>query len=471
MTGSPQSFTPVADFDPANYTDNAVRQAHKMLLKEVSDQDEALRLVAQTCKRSKEEIQRILDAPPEPRPMSGRDRAQIARTRLSVAPSPAAMMALKQFAQRDKSVNVTILGSAHLKDAPPDGLDAALAAGGFKRMPDYEQQHALQQAILQYVATVMEVRPEHMFCCVKNARIEGAEGKVGRLSAPGGIVDDTDFEPHVLELRDALEKLQPPVSLHYLCLPPLDLSKLTTKSRTMILDKASTSGDTRPSVEVITGQWLRARSRDNVFIAWVQRTWPNGGPLNEIINAIEFADWLISLLAYTRYRPRFPHGKKMLVQIACLCANRAQTWCADVLGKEAIEAAEAWLKEPSKEIQDKAGVAAERVKEASSIGGHTPGGGPGAYIQQAVRESAVRAAMAAHTHDAGVVGSCAARAAASAVMAASFSNAGSETEEGDDSKSDSWLKMIGAAAAPGEAAENRWLCDEIRKLVDADESQ
>ncbi len=468
MSLSPHAHTPVSDFDPAEYTDNAVRQAYRMLCKEIADGNEAIRLVARSCRRSVEDIQRIVHAPPRPKPtrQSGRELAAVVRTKLTAAPSPGAMMALKQLASRDPEFNATIIVAVHLKNDLPAGFETALQADGFIQIPHYEEQNALQGPLLQYIATILEYRPEHLFCSAKNVLIEGAEAKVGRVSAPGMLLDDTDFEPHVKALREAIDGLRIKLPLHYICLPPLDLTKLSLKSRTMRLEKNASSGDTSTAVEVISGPWLRARSRDNVFIAWVQRTWPAGAPLDEVVERIEFADWLVALMAYTRYRARFPQGKRMLVKVACLCARRAQTWCEDVLGREAIEAAEAWLREPSKEHQERAGKVAERTKEASSIGINLPPAGMGVYTQQAVRESAVRAAMAAHAHDPDVVSNCAARASASAVMAASFANA----HTGDESpgKSDSWLKMIGAAAAPGETAENRWLCNEIRRLIKAD---
>ena len=86
--------------------------------------------------------------------------------------------------------------------------------------------------------------------------------------------------------------------------------------------------------------------------------------------------------------------------------------------------------------------------------------GPESYIRQAVRESAVRAAKAANSERASDISTNAARATASAIMAATFG--------ANSNSSDSWLALVGPTASPDEAAENKAICEEIRKAITND---
>ena len=467
--------TPDASSDHSNskrYSDSAVREAYRMLLEEFHDSDKTVTLVARSCRLSADEIRRILSVPPasasapasnkvkelKPNPVVLAPASQQdMSTRILKAPKPGAMLAFKQFALRDKSVNATILAAVQLPGENREPAHAALESNGFKALPAYAQLNESQQAILDYVAMVFETHPARLCCGAKNVLVEGAEEKVGHISSPGLPVDEAHFDALVVPVRQVLSKTLPKASVHYVSLPPLDLSKLQHSPHTLILERAAEPSTAAPREFWVDEKFLRSRSRDMVFVKWVAERFPKGAPLDEVAAHVECSDWLIALLAYTRFPPDTLEGKRMLVRLGCFCAVRAQRWSPSQHARHALASAERWEEEPTEEHRALAEKAHAEVSSAAQAGEKPPPEGAEAYTAQAALESASRAVQAAYSTEPSRVRSNATRAAAAAVMAASFA--------ANAAKTTSWLEMVSSRAVPDETEEHRALCIAIRAIL------
>lgn len=370
------------------------------------------------------------------------------------------MMAMKHFALRDDAVNVTILVAVELKNEDRVQANRVLERSGFKVLPEYERSNPHQKVILKYVGNSLERHPRELACGARNLFVKDAESKVGRLSAVNQEVNEPFFEPQVVPVRSELAKAFTTSVLRYLCLPPMDLDRLAHQAPTMVIDQrpVAHTGDTGSAV--ITEQWLRSRSRDLAFVAWVGRKWPQGGALREVLDKIPYADWLISLLGYTRYLPTSLEGKKMLVRLACVCAARAQVWVPKSPSRKALAAAERWVLEPTDERRKEAMAAMEEVSKLQPDPELINSGGSMLYIAEAAKDAAMRAAIAAGDNDPSRIISSAARAAAAAVATASFASNAPES-----SIHDTWLDLISAKMSPSEAAEHKALCNAVRRVV------
>ncbi|MBE7462951.1 MAG: hypothetical protein HS116_05580 [Planctomycetes bacterium] len=380
----------------------------------------------------------------------------VARGSLAAAPAPPtlALLALRHFALRESPYNATILCAVDCHEHNYSKVRNTFEETGFKTLPHFDNQDTQQRMILQYVAQVLDVPPMRLCCGAKNVTLDGAERRVGRISKLGLPLDDGHFEPHVADLRMVLRNAFPGLSLRFVSLPALDIARLSyalkSPGGTTDAEVTSESGPTR-----IDADWLRARCRDLHFVKWVGRHWPNGVEPGEIEGRIEYADWLVQLLGYTRFPPYTREGKRMLVKLACLCAVRAQRWAPDAAARNALGAAERWVEEPTRARSEEAAQAAGAAQEA--LVGTPPVEGPGAYIRQAATEAAIRAARAAGSDDPSRIVSHSARAAAAAVMAASFA--------AQAPNSTSWLELVSDKIHTSEAAEHKELCAAMRVLV------
>ncbi|MBI3829247.1 MAG: hypothetical protein HY291_07005 [Planctomycetes bacterium] len=444
-----------SDAKPASarkaYSESAVREAYYKLLKEFHDPDKTLNLVSRSCHLAVADIQRIVQGHPAPPPPQDRKEAPPKDDTKLIAPEPAAMLAFKHFTMHNPTLNATILVAVH-----GQAIEAgqALTANGFATLPIFDQQNEFQRAIVLYVSRVLEVKADEGCFGAKNVQVEGAEEKVGRASSRGLPLDHEIFEPFVAPLREALAAVQPSASLHFLSLPPLDLERLARKSNTVVLERMPAPNE--QPVELVTDKFLRARSRDLVFVDWVAKRWPQGGPLDEVIAATAYAEWLIALLSYTRYSSHTLEGKRMLTRLACVCATRAQRWSPSTRLRHALAAAERWTEEPTEENR----AAAEVVKKELSgppPEGEKPPEGPGAYAWQAAMESTLRAVSCAGATDPSRISSHCSRAAAAAVMAASFAATAKEDS--------TWIDMMRSRTAPDESAEQTELCNAIRAVI------
>lgn len=433
------------------YSDSAVREAYYKLLKDFHDPEKTLNLVSRSCHLAVADIQRIVQGlPAPPPPQDKKDPPPQTDTKL-ISPEPAAMLAFKHFAMHDPPVNATILVAIH---GPAVEASQALASNGYAMLPIFDQQNEFQRAIVLYVSRVLEVKAEEGCFGAKNVQVEGAEEKVGRASSRGLPLDHEIFEPYVAPLREALAAGQPGASLHFISLPPLDLERLARRSNTVVLERAPAPNE--QPVELVTDKFLKARSRDLVFVDWVAKRWPQGGKLDEVIAETAYAEWLIALLSYTRYSSHTLEGKRMLTRLACVCATRAQRWSPSTRLRHALAAAERWTEDPTEEHR----AAAEQVKK--DLGGPPPKGekppeGPGAYAWQAAMESTLRAVSCAGATDPSRISSHCSRAAAAAVMAASFA--------ANAKKDSTWIEMMTSRTAADESAEQHELCNAIRAVI------
>ncbi|MCW8130224.1 MAG: hypothetical protein KIS92_07740 [Planctomycetota bacterium] len=462
---------PEAEPTPAKrkYSDSAVREAYYKLLKDFHDPEKTLSLVSRTCHLSKEDVQHIVTSTPAPRRSDPNAPAVPAPKKIPrpevvagkdkpgrlIAPDPAAMLSFKHLALRETSeANATILAAVHVPGGEFIAGTQAMKSAGYKTLPPFDEQNEFQRAIVLYVARLLEVKAEQVCFGAKNVNVQGAEDRVGRSSSRGLPMDDEIFSPHVQPVRDSLAASHPGVTLHYISLPPMDLARLAHQSNSVVLAKPpETQG---PKVELVTDRFLRARSRDLVFVDWVARRWPEGGMLDDVIKEIEYAEWLISLLSYTRYASNTVDGKRMLTKLACVCAARAQRWSPSPRLRQALAVAERWTEDLTEESR----LEADQVKK--DLGGPPPESekppeGPRAYAYQAAVEATLRAVSCAAATDAGRISSHCARAAAAAVMTASFA--------ANAAKESSWIEMVSSHTAADETAEQRELCNAIRAVI------
>ena len=450
------------------YTDSAVCEAYQKLLKSFRDPERTLALVSKSCDMPKEQVRKIVSASPGKsktkatavkaaapgQPSASRSAGEKEPTKHLSAPDPSAMLALKHYALRGADVNATVLAVVHVPEGSFQQALEALLHHEFKELPLFEQQNEYQRAIMNYVAQVLGIHVERLCAGVRNERIEGAEEKVGRASSPDVPLDDSLFWHLIKPVRDELAAINPAWSARYISLPPLDLSRLTHRSNTIIMTKVDAPPGTS-SVDMINDAFLRARSRDLVFVDWIAKRWPQGGKLMEVVREIEFPDWLISLLAYTLYPPHRLDGKQMMVRIACVCAARAQRWAPSNKLRHYLAIAECWAAEPTEENRQAAEQAKAEMRAPPPE--DQPPAGPAAYAYQAAFEATQRAVSAAAAPDPSRVSSHAARAGAAAVMAAAFASSASEKT--------SWMEMVNARSAAGETAEQKEICNAIRALI------
>jgi len=450
------------------YSARAVCAAYQKLLKVFRDPERTLSLVSKSCSIPKEHVRSIVaaslssaqsktptvHAAATEQPSTHASDVQKEPTTHLSAPDPSAMLALKHYALRDADVNATVLAVVHVPEGAFQPALEAFQHHGFKELPLFEQQNEYQRAIMNYVAQVLGIHVERLCAGVRNEQVVGAEKKVGRASSPDVPLDDSLFWYLIKPVREELSARNPAWSARYISLPPLDLSRLTHRSNTILMTHTDAPPDTFV-VDMIDAAFLRARCRDLVFVDWVAKRWPQGGMRWDVVSEIEFPDWLISLLSYTLYSPHRLDGKQMLVRIACVCAARAQRWAPSNKLRHYLALAECWVEEPTEENR--------QVAEKAKVEMHAPPPedqpplGPAAYAYQAAFEATQRAVSAAAAADPSRVSSHAARAGAAAVMAASFASSASDKT--------SWMEMVSARSAAGESAEQKEICNAIRVLV------
>jgi len=448
----PKPSNSAQDAPRKKYSDSAIREAYYKLLKDFHDPEKTLNLVSRTCRIAQEDVQRIVKGQPAPQVLAPAATVKPPEAGRLVAPEPAAMLALRHLALRGSDANSTILAAIHSPNLDFGLLAQACTASGFRTLPVFAQQNEYQRAIVLYVARVLDVKAEQVCFGACNVKVEGAEDRVGRASSRGLPMDDEIFEPFVAALRQSVKDSAQGTELHYLSLPPLDLDRLARLSNSVSLNAMPAVSD--QSIELITDRFLRARSRDLTFVNWVAQRWPEGGKLEEVIAAIEYAEWLIALLSYTRYSSQNLEGKRMLTRLACVCATRAQRWVPAAFMRQALAVAECWAEEPTEENR----VAAEKVK--AELGGSPPETAPDgakAYAWQAALESTLRAVSCAAATEPSRVSSHCSRAAAAAVAAASFAASAA--------KDSSWIELMSQKAGTGEDAEQRELCNAIRAVI------
>src|SRR3990167_5383058 len=104
----------------------------------------------------------------------------------------------------------------------------------------------------------------------------------------------------------------------------------------------------------ITKDWLKKQDACEDAVTRFCKVYPAGAAaLNDVIQHIDRADWLLWLLEHTGT----PHRE--MVRLACLCARRALHHVppGELRPLRAIEAAEAWVAKPSDAAARNAGAA------------------------------------------------------------------------------------------------------------------
>jgi len=109
---------------------------------------------------------------------------------------------------------------------------------------------------------------------------------------------------------------------------------------------------------IITKDWLNKHNACKDEVIRFCEVYPCGeAALNDVIQRLERADWLLWLLGHTGT----PHRE--MVRLACLCARRALRYVpeGEMRPLRAIEAAERWVASPT----DKTAAEAARAAEAA----------------------------------------------------------------------------------------------------------
>ena len=113
---------------------------------------------------------------------------------------------------------------------------------------------------------------------------------------------------------------------------------------------------------IITKDWLNKHNACKDEVIRFCEVYPCGeAALNDVIQRLERADWLLWLLGHTGT----PHRE--MVRLACLCARRALRYVpeGEMRPLRAIEAAERWVASPTDKTAAEAAGAAEAASRAA----------------------------------------------------------------------------------------------------------
>ncbi len=373
-------------------------------------------------------------------------------------PPAQAMMAFKQFAARDPEANLSLLVGVPLNHVLFEHIQACYQQEGFATIPGYNTQSPAQRALIWYLAGAWRLSARRLCCGIKNLNLENVGDHMGSFSNPARTVEDPRYEPCLSGLRRLLAELNPKNTLHYACLPPLEISLLTDSPEAEIgltEDASAKAGKPFSLEKEIDAAWIGARSRDPSYATWVGKHWPQGVPARKLLDATYYADWMIACLGATLFPPYTMKGKRMLVRFAHLAAVRAARWSPSEKHGKLIRLTEQWIREPSEANRMKLREALQAKTE--NVAQQTEAEQGFGYINQAASEAIVSSARSAGSNDARVIAEAVGRAAMGSVMTATFaSQAPAEN---------TWLEMVSSHAVPDELAEHCGLCVVMRGMA------